>query len=604
VRLLDWSTTARRGGARARGRPAAVRPRSPIGAPAGGRESTFGALSRAWGRCSRAAGRAARPWPRRIAPDRGACSRPRGVRVVPQIRRPGAGRRGGALLPLPAAGLLYGVLLGMGFTTYVLSFAVARARRVSRRAGPTRKLGPSCARARPSGRRPARCRFVAAGPRSRGPLSSGARRAITLMARAPWTAARRPPPVRRPSPWAALARSVLGAPARRQRPPELIAANATPTPTVGGGAPRPGRSPGGAGRAACRPAGPARNLAGFASRPSRAGRGSPTRRRPASTPPRGARRPRSRNLRRPGRPTRWRSSARLAGLAGAVAGPPSTPSTSPTPAANAAHPSRGALPEPAHDQPGRRSTATLLTYAVAGRRWEHGPACATWAAGGKPARHTAPPRASLLDNPALAGGAAALRGARRRAPTRSSCSVPRRRAGRRPHAAAPTASPRGRGTPATRPGTRIRAGCPRTREPQSVRALEVRALERRRSPRARRALRDAACAGRAARARPSCEWGARRAYGLVGGRVVSRWWSAATENVPVGALLEHALLALKPRCFSLIVVTAGWARLDPHGVGDRVGGAADDSGRRDTSKDPSSWCPVNHAHQLGPCGPL
>ena len=46
-----------------------------------------------------------------------------GVRVVPQIRRqvPESWRR---VLPLPLAGLLYGVLLGMGFTTYVLSFAV------------------------------------------------------------------------------------------------------------------------------------------------------------------------------------------------------------------------------------------------------------------------------------------------------------------------------------------------------------------------------------------------------------------------------------------------------------------------------------------------
>ena len=46
-----------------------------------------------------------------------------GVRVVPQIRRqvPESWRR---VLPLPVAGFLYGVLLGMGFTTFVLSFAV------------------------------------------------------------------------------------------------------------------------------------------------------------------------------------------------------------------------------------------------------------------------------------------------------------------------------------------------------------------------------------------------------------------------------------------------------------------------------------------------
>jgi hypothetical protein len=47
----------------------------------------------------------------------------RGVRVVPQIRRqvPEPWRR---LLPLPAASTLYGVLLGLGFTTYVLTLAV------------------------------------------------------------------------------------------------------------------------------------------------------------------------------------------------------------------------------------------------------------------------------------------------------------------------------------------------------------------------------------------------------------------------------------------------------------------------------------------------
>jgi hypothetical protein len=46
-----------------------------------------------------------------------------GVPVMPQIRRqvPEPWRR---VLPLPVAGGAYGVLLGMGFTTYVLSFAV------------------------------------------------------------------------------------------------------------------------------------------------------------------------------------------------------------------------------------------------------------------------------------------------------------------------------------------------------------------------------------------------------------------------------------------------------------------------------------------------
>jgi hypothetical protein len=47
----------------------------------------------------------------------------RGVRIVPQIRRqvPEPWRR---VMPLPLAAALYGVLLGLGFTTFVLTFAV------------------------------------------------------------------------------------------------------------------------------------------------------------------------------------------------------------------------------------------------------------------------------------------------------------------------------------------------------------------------------------------------------------------------------------------------------------------------------------------------
>jgi hypothetical protein len=46
-----------------------------------------------------------------------------GVRVVPQIRRqvPERWRR---VMPLPAAAALYGLLLGLGFTTFVLTLAV------------------------------------------------------------------------------------------------------------------------------------------------------------------------------------------------------------------------------------------------------------------------------------------------------------------------------------------------------------------------------------------------------------------------------------------------------------------------------------------------
>ena len=47
----------------------------------------------------------------------------RGARIVPQVRRqvPESWRR---VLPLPLAAGLYGVLLGLGFTTFILSFAV------------------------------------------------------------------------------------------------------------------------------------------------------------------------------------------------------------------------------------------------------------------------------------------------------------------------------------------------------------------------------------------------------------------------------------------------------------------------------------------------
>jgi hypothetical protein len=47
----------------------------------------------------------------------------RGARIVPQVRRqvPEPWRR---ILPLPIAAGLYGVLLGLGFTTFILSFAV------------------------------------------------------------------------------------------------------------------------------------------------------------------------------------------------------------------------------------------------------------------------------------------------------------------------------------------------------------------------------------------------------------------------------------------------------------------------------------------------
>ena len=52
-----------------------------------------------------------------------AAAEARGLRIVPQIRRqlPEAWRW---TMPLPLASALYGILLGLGFTTFVLSFGV------------------------------------------------------------------------------------------------------------------------------------------------------------------------------------------------------------------------------------------------------------------------------------------------------------------------------------------------------------------------------------------------------------------------------------------------------------------------------------------------
>ena len=52
-----------------------------------------------------------------------AAAEARGARIVPQVRRqvPESWRR---VLPVPLAAGLYGVLLGLGFTTFILTFAV------------------------------------------------------------------------------------------------------------------------------------------------------------------------------------------------------------------------------------------------------------------------------------------------------------------------------------------------------------------------------------------------------------------------------------------------------------------------------------------------
>ena len=58
----------------------------------------------------------------------------RGWRIAPQIRRQ-VPERWRWIMPLPLASSLYGILLGLGFTTFVLSFAVWALAAVSVAAG-------------------------------------------------------------------------------------------------------------------------------------------------------------------------------------------------------------------------------------------------------------------------------------------------------------------------------------------------------------------------------------------------------------------------------------------------------------------------------------
>ena len=83
---------------------------------------TFGALALLGELIHGAGGRAAYVIAAAIA-IAAAALEARGTRIFPQIRRqlPEHWRR---VMPMPVAGALYGVLLGMGFTTFVLSFGV------------------------------------------------------------------------------------------------------------------------------------------------------------------------------------------------------------------------------------------------------------------------------------------------------------------------------------------------------------------------------------------------------------------------------------------------------------------------------------------------
>src|SRR5436190_16617976 len=91
------------------------------GAVAGGL-ITFGSLALAGEALHGAGGRAAYAVAAAIAVG-AAVLEARGTRIVPQIRRqlPEHWRR---VMPMPLAAALYGILLGLGFTTFVLSFGV------------------------------------------------------------------------------------------------------------------------------------------------------------------------------------------------------------------------------------------------------------------------------------------------------------------------------------------------------------------------------------------------------------------------------------------------------------------------------------------------
>ena len=91
-----------------------------IGALAGG-ALTFGGLALAG--AALGAGGTAAVGAAAVVAVAAAVAEARGLRIAPQIRRqvPEAWRR---VLPVPLAAAGYGVLLGLGFTTFVLSFAV------------------------------------------------------------------------------------------------------------------------------------------------------------------------------------------------------------------------------------------------------------------------------------------------------------------------------------------------------------------------------------------------------------------------------------------------------------------------------------------------
>ena len=121
VRVLD-GRDARAGGLR---RPAADHARRLPHVHARRARRRRADLRRA-GDCSARRSAPAEPAPRLVAAAiavAAAVGEARGLRIVPQVRRqvPESWRR---VLPVPLAAGLYGVLLGLGFTTFILTFAV------------------------------------------------------------------------------------------------------------------------------------------------------------------------------------------------------------------------------------------------------------------------------------------------------------------------------------------------------------------------------------------------------------------------------------------------------------------------------------------------
>ena len=271
----------------------------------------------------------------------------RGARIVPQVRRqvPESWRR---VLPVPLAAGLYGVLLGLGFTTFVLSFAVwALARRGLALGDPALGLlvglGFGAGRALP---------VVVLAPlrdraRRRRPAAMAERPAILRALRARRRASRWPPAPLRCGPPPAQRRDR----ARRRRPPT----RAPPARSSAGRSPAPAAliaRPGGARRCARR-------------RTRRVGGGRVAW--SATAPSRSARRPtrRSRHARRAGADARRRL-GRLGGLARARA------AATCWRVAAAAAPSgrRGSsrAPRPARRSAARRWPATGSLFHVAGPR--------------------------------------------------------------------------------------------------------------------------------------------------------------------------------------------------------------------------------------------